>query len=55
MCAHVQGEGLDPNYQVNADGTVERVVTVAKALDPEMLEKVRLTPQLIGMLPDQST
>mmetsp|Transcript_30217 Transcript_30217/g.77012 ORF Transcript_30217/g.77012 Transcript_30217/m.77012 type:complete len:779 (-) Transcript_30217:292-2628(-) len=39
--ALLEGEGLDPNYQVNADGTVERVVTVSKALDPQMLDKMR--------------
>ena len=37
----LQGEGITGDYAVGADGTVERVVTVPKALDPATLEKVR--------------
>ncbi len=33
--------GAGGDFTVNADGTVERVVTRSKALDPAMLEKVR--------------
>jgi hypothetical protein len=32
--------GAGGEFTVNEDGTVERVVTKAKALDPAMLEKV---------------
>jgi hypothetical protein len=39
MRAAVQGEGMG-DYQVGQDGTVERVVTVPKALDSETMEKV---------------